>query len=57
MNDIDYCTGINCPLKNKCKRHLMYLFDSRMGLNWWVEPSYREENKSCELFIKFKDER
>lgn len=57
MNDIDYCVGTNCPLKRKCKRHLMSLFEISIGMtNWWVKPPYREKNKSCELFIKCNNE-
>lgn len=50
MNDIDYCKGTDCPLKDNCARHILSLEEPK-PYAWWTEPAYNKETDSCELYL------
>lgn len=45
--DYAHCLGINCPIRDKCKRYLPEPPDAPL---WWVPSAYREGLKECPYF-------
>lgn len=50
--DYGYCTGLDCPIREECKRYNKYALKSYIPL-WWTDGYYDERTKDCE----FKDEK
>ena len=48
MNDIEFCKGTDCPLKDNCSRFILGL--NAPKFSWWIEPLYKSETNSCELY-------
>ena len=49
--DIGHCMGIDCPRKDKCYRHWLYLEMHKHEGGAWVIQSGIWDNKECEDFI------
>lgn len=45
---IAYCTGVDCPLSNRCKR-TEYWEGSTLEL--WISSKYNEDTNSCDFYI------
>lgn len=51
MKDIDLCSGVGCPLREKCKRYLLGFKSSRPNkVVWWLEPKFN--NGKCKNYYK-----
>lgn len=49
MNDICYCTGMDCEIREECKR---YRIKQEERIAWWIRPEYDYQKKQCENFIE-----
>ena len=51
MEDMDFCMGQGCPLKNTCWRYLGWMsredLDGGLPPEWFISPDYDEEEKNC----------
>lgn len=51
MNDISFCPGTGCPLKERCRRYTFGL--NRVDLGdygyWWIVPAY--SNCKCDNYL------
>jgi hypothetical protein len=55
MNDTSLCNGVNCKIKNYCKRYNLGIKlpkDKNNVYLWWVEPRYDSDKKECINYIK-----
>lgn len=50
--DYGYCTGMDCPIREECKRYSLEAINSPEPL-WWTDGYYDEKKKNCE----FKDDK
>ena len=53
MNDVSFCSGIGCKMKNRCLRWIFGKKAKVNGIYWWVDPAYN--NGGCRLFLKKKE--
>lgn len=52
MSDITKCLGIDCPLKDKCKRYLAKT--NKYYQSYFIGSPYDKEKKECSEFWEFK---
>lgn len=52
-NDVDFCNGIGCGIRNRCLRYIFGKKAKANHLYWWVDPKY--SNGKCELFLKKRE--
>lgn len=52
MNDISFCPGTGCPLKELCRRYSLGLHQADLGDYgyWWLTPAY--SNCKCDNYLK-----
>lgn len=50
MNDIAYCSGKNCPIRDNCRRYVFSLGVPPM-FGWWEQPQYSQMTNSCPLYL------
>lgn len=51
-SDVGHCMGIDCPRKDECYRHWLYLEMHNHKGGAWVVPNGMWNNKECDSFIK-----
>lgn len=47
MADITMCSGVSCPIANKCYRHTAV---SGMRQSYFINLPYSKEKESCEYY-------
>lgn len=55
-SDVGHCMGIDCPRKDECYRHWLYLEMHKHEGGAWVIQSGMWDNKECEDFINREKE-
>lgn len=57
MNDITFCPGTDCPLKQRCLRYLQGMQHDDLGNYgyWWMEPAY--SNCACDNYLKTENKK
>lgn len=47
ITDTAYCSGILCPLRDRCSR---YLPDPPDAILSWILPQYSEKHNNCDFY-------
>lgn len=50
-DDITFCTGEGCPMKDKCFRHVYYPCDDRL-YSYFTESPY--DGIDCDFYMEIK---
>lgn len=46
--DYGYCTGVDCAIKEKCKRYDTKAIESNVPL-WWTDGFYDKSTSTCDF--------
>lgn len=46
--DYSYCTDLNCPMKEQCKRYNKEALNCNEPL-YWIDCCYNNKEKTCEF--------
>ena len=50
MNDITYCNGDGCEIRQQCWRYVLFTKNTSEYV-WMTIPHYDNETKQCENFL------